>query len=177
MLIVVYDSEALPQYAEDYVASFRNAHATGGFVIPVALDAAHMVPPKPISGIKAILLSGEESSAGSKKRPACAWGWPCGRAGAKSSFPIVRRTARRSRPTLVRALRRLDERFELSAGNAIWPIRYKGQPFRPLGGMRRSRPQSRPRRSCHSGGGLGSTRARRRWPPLSRSLALRWVLG
>ena len=64
MLIVVYGSAKLPQSAKDYIAAFRKAHGTGAFIIPVALDAANLIPPAPISGIKAILFSGDAESLG-----------------------------------------------------------------------------------------------------------------
>ena len=53
LLIVVYGSAQLPRAAQDYIVAFRNAHQEGAFVIPVAVDAAHLQPPPPISLIKA----------------------------------------------------------------------------------------------------------------------------
>jgi hypothetical protein len=58
LLMVVYNSAALPASAVQYIQAFRTAHKTGGSVVPVGVNPAFRVPPDPISGIKAAQYDG-----------------------------------------------------------------------------------------------------------------------
>jgi len=58
LLLVVYKSGTPPPSAAQYIQAYRDAHKTGGGIIPVAANPACPVPPNPISGIKAALWDG-----------------------------------------------------------------------------------------------------------------------
>src|SRR5207253_6917272 len=72
LLLVVFASPALPPWAQEFVNAFRDAHPVrdpstgqqtpGGFVIPVATNAALQRPPEPISGIKSAPYDGSDAS-------------------------------------------------------------------------------------------------------------------
>lgn len=72
LLLVVYQSEHLQPEAQRFITEYRDAHSLsdpatgelkpGGFIIPVATNAASVRPPEPISGIKAALYDGSPES-------------------------------------------------------------------------------------------------------------------
>lgn len=58
LLLVVYKSGTLAPSAAQYIQAYRDAHKTVGGIIPVGTNPAFLVPPNPISGIKAGLWDG-----------------------------------------------------------------------------------------------------------------------
>src|SRR5258708_1801715 len=64
LLFVVYKSRALPDSAVQYINGYRNAHKTGGAIIPVGTNPDLPVPPDPISGTKAAKYDGSAELTG-----------------------------------------------------------------------------------------------------------------
>jgi hypothetical protein len=58
LLLVVFNSDALPEPAVQYIQAFRTAHKTGGSVIPVGVNPQLRKPPDPLSVIKATQYDG-----------------------------------------------------------------------------------------------------------------------
>jgi hypothetical protein len=58
LLLVLYNSNALPASAVQYVQAFRTAHKTGGSVIPVGVNPQFRKPPDPLAVIKAAQYDG-----------------------------------------------------------------------------------------------------------------------
>jgi hypothetical protein len=73
LLVVVYGAAPLSAGSRAYVEAFRAAHSVtdpgdptkrrpGGFVLPVAADPAHVRPPDPLAGIKALAWDGSAAN-------------------------------------------------------------------------------------------------------------------
>jgi len=72
VLIVVFRTQTLPQWAQEVIAAFRQARPLrdprggasrpGGFVLPLALDPMATRPPESISGIKAAVYDGSAAA-------------------------------------------------------------------------------------------------------------------
>jgi hypothetical protein len=58
LLFVVYRSDTLTDSSLQYIKAYRDAHASGGAIIPVSVDAAVKTPPEPIAGIRAAEYDG-----------------------------------------------------------------------------------------------------------------------
>jgi TIR domain len=58
LLLVVYKSHLLPSDASKYIKDYREAHDSGGAIIPIATNPEVRRPPDPISGIKAAIYDG-----------------------------------------------------------------------------------------------------------------------
>src|ERR1035441_3090356 len=62
LLLVVFQSDALPDAATKYIEAFRTAHENGGAIVPVATRATFRKPPDPISCVKSAEYDGTPAS-------------------------------------------------------------------------------------------------------------------